>query len=242
MIEKELKNPDINVKQSITTIVKRSQIKFAPYNPKNHTKQSIDLIKKNLKNVAFLGGIVWNDETGNLIDGHKRLMALDLINKYDESNDYDIKVEKITLDPKTEKEQNVFQTRSRTDFDEELMRVLLQDIDYKNAGLDEFDLNYYGVSIPEIENNQVVEEIESLYEPIAEQKTIEKEAKKNAVKEKKEQIQNSAIEKTKDLTAYITLSFNDHNSKVAFCRRFNIDEYDKIIKGEDFSEKIELVY
>ena len=61
-------------KQSETVVIKRSQINFAPYNPKNHTKEQINEIKKNIKRVAFLGGIVWNVITGNLIDGHKRVM------------------------------------------------------------------------------------------------------------------------------------------------------------------------
>ena len=110
-------------KTSETVIVKRSQINFAVYNPKKHTKDQIDQIKKNFKKVGFLGGIIWNSVTGNLIDGHKRVSALDIINKYDGTpeTDYEVKVERIELDLQTEKEQNVFQTRSRTDFDDDLM-------------------------------------------------------------------------------------------------------------------------
>ncbi|WP_312208299.1 ParB N-terminal domain-containing protein [Empedobacter sp.] len=242
MTDRILKNPDMKVRQSETIIVKRSQIKFAPYNPKNHSKQAIDEIKRNFKNVAFLGGIVWNETTGNLIDGHKRLMALDVINRYDGSEDYEVKVEKIELDLKTEKEQNVFQTRSRTELDDELMRQLLHDIDYKNAGLDEFDLNYYGVPVPELENNSIANEIESLYEPVAEQKAFDAEVRKEAVKQAKEEIKEKAIEKAKDMTAYVMLSFDDHNAKAAFCQRFDINENENIVKGEEFSNKIERIY
>ena len=242
MTDRILKNPDMKVRQSETIIVNRSQIKFAPYNPKNHSKQAIDEIKRNFKNVAFLGGIVWNATTGNAIDGHKRLMALDVINKYDGSEDYEVKVEKIELDLKTEKEQNVFQTRSRTELDDELMRQLLHDIDYKNAGLDEFDLNYYGVPVPELENDSIANEIENLYEPVAEQKAFDAEVRKEAVKQAKEEIKEKAIEKAKDLTSYVMLSFDNHQSKAAFCQRFEINENDNIVKGEEFSEKIERVY
>ena len=244
MTERILKNPDAPFKQSVTSVIKRSQINFAPYNPKNHTKEQINEIKKNFKRVAFLGGIVWNKLTGNLIDGHKRVMAQDIYFKYDGTpeTDYDVKVELIELDLKTEKEQNVFQKTSQTDFDDELMRELLHDIDYKNAGLDEFDLNYFGVPVPELENDSIANEIENLYEPVAEQKAFDAEVRKEAVKQAKADIQEKAIEKAKDMTAYVMLSFDDHNAKVAFCQRFEINENENIVKGEEFSEKIERVY
>ena len=123
-------------KKSLTVEILRSQILFAPYNPKNHTKELVKEIKDNIKNVAFLGGIVWNSNTGNLIDGHKRIMALDVIHKYDGTpeKDYTVKVEKIELDPKTEMEQNIFQTRSRTDLDLQIVGTFINEIDPNAAG------------------------------------------------------------------------------------------------------------
>ena len=226
----------IKYKQSQTIIINRTQINFAPYNPKHHTKDSVDQMKRNFKSVAFLGGIVWNESTGNLIDGHKRIQALDAINKYDGTpkTNYEVKVESINLDEKTEKEQNIFQTKSRTDLDDEAMRILIKDIDYKNAGLDEFDLNYYGVDIPEIQNTNVVEELEQLYKPV--------EQRKEEVKEVKKQIKEAQIEKAKDATSYITLSFDNHKNKEAFCQRFDIMDGINIVKGEEFSEKVERIY
>ena len=105
--EKQLYN------KSETITIKRSQINFAPFNPKKHSQEQINQMRKNIKNVGFLGGIIWNEQTSNLVDGHKRTMSLDLIHGYDGTpeKDYDIKVEKISLDLKTEKEQNIFQTR-----------------------------------------------------------------------------------------------------------------------------------
>ena len=80
------------MKSSETIVIKRSQIRLNPCNPKRHTDKQIAQQKSNIKKVGFLGGIVWNRQTGNLIDGHRRVMALDLIHKYDGSqNDYDIK-------------------------------------------------------------------------------------------------------------------------------------------------------
>ena len=44
------------------------------------------------------------------------------------------------------------------------------------------------------------------------------------------------------MTAYVMLSFDDHNAKAAFCQRFDINENENIVKGEEFSNKIERVY
>lgn len=240
-------------RKSETIEIQRSQINFAPYNPKNHTQEDIRAMKRNIKKVGFLGGITWNETTANLIDGHKRVMTLDLLEQYDGTpqTDYRIKVEKICLDEKTEREQNVWHTRSRTELEEELMRDLLQnyEFDYKSAGLDEFDLNLYGVDLATFEHPNVVEAIEDLYAPIKEQKAIEKEIKKELsaeekkqkVKEAKQQIKEQAEERAKNMTAYVTLSFNDWRNKEAFMLRFGLDPEMNMIKGETFSENIERI-
>ena len=77
------------IKQSESIIIKRSKINFAPYNPRKEDKKVVEELKKNFKRVGFLGGICWNETTGNLVGGHKRLQALDLIYKYDGTNEKD---------------------------------------------------------------------------------------------------------------------------------------------------------
>ena len=66
------------LKQSETRNIKRSEINLNLVNPKRHTEDAVKLQKKNLQKVGFLGGIVWNERTGNLIDGHRRVKAMDL--------------------------------------------------------------------------------------------------------------------------------------------------------------------
>lgn len=224
--------------ESETVTVKRSVINFQERNPKRHTKEAVQQIVRNFKKVGYLGGIIWNEQTGKLLDGHKRTMALDQINKYDgtPATDYDIRIEKVNLDPKTELEQNVFQTRSRTELDEQLMQELIPDIDYKNAGLDEIDLDLYGINLSEIDET-INDTIEELFEPVVK----DREAKKQAVKESKEKIKEQGVEKAKDMMAYVTLSFDSHKSKAAFMRRFDYDEGTMFINGNEFSENIERV-
>ena len=93
------------MKESKTQIINRSQINLNPCNPKRHTEESINIQKRNFQKVGYMGGIVWNSQSGNLIDGHRRIFALDLMNGYNGENDYEVKVEVVSLDEKTEKER-----------------------------------------------------------------------------------------------------------------------------------------
>jgi hypothetical protein len=70
-------------KQSETVVIKRSQINFAPYNPRKEDPEVIKKLKKNFKTVGYLGGIVWNQLSSYLVSGHKRVQTLDIINNYD---------------------------------------------------------------------------------------------------------------------------------------------------------------
>ena len=57
----------------------------------------------------------------------------------------------VNLDEKTEKEQNIFQTKSRTDLDNELLADLLPDIDIANTGLTDEDLRVIEIVVPNFE-------------------------------------------------------------------------------------------
>ena len=95
----------------------------------------------------MLGGIVWNEVTGNLVSGHQRISVIDEVNKYNpdtRTNDYLIRVEVVHMDEKTEKEQNIFMNNRSVqgDFDSDMLKDMLDGIDYSLAGLNDFDLNY----------------------------------------------------------------------------------------------------
>lgn len=130
-------------KGSETKIIKRSQINLNPCNPKVHTDVDIKQQKANIRKVGFLGGIQWNESTGNLIDGHKRVMSVDLIQGYDGTpeTDYDIKVEAVDFDEKTEKEQLLFMAKSQDSIDYNMVakNFDFDEIDFKSAGFSEDD-------------------------------------------------------------------------------------------------------
>lgn len=240
------------LKTSETRIIKRSQISLNPYNPKRHTEERVKQQKKNLQKVGYLGGITWNELSGNLIDGHRRIQAMDLYYKYDGTadTDYDIKVEVVQLDPKQEKEQMTYMALGNTRADLELVARYFPSIDADAAGIDDTYLKELSafVSIetpmPEIETldiddilpapkeEVIVEEQEQPTEPTPEEKKAKVKAAKEAVREQSE-------ERVRNESAYITLSFSDYATKAEFCSIIGIDPECAFAKGEEIMQHIE---
>lgn len=140
-------------KQSETVFIKRSDIHFAAYNPRKRDEKVVEKLRRNFRKVGFMGGIQWNAVTGNLIGGHKRTEALDLIHGYDgtPATDYEIKVERIELDEKTEKEQNIFlnNRRAQGEMDYRLLAEIIDDINPEDAALEEYDMNMIQALVPD---------------------------------------------------------------------------------------------
>ena len=241
------------LKTSETRIIKRSQISLNPYNPKRHTEERVKQQKKNLQTIGYLGGITWNELSGNLIDGHRRIQAMDLYYKYDGTpeTDYDIKVEVVQLDPKQEKEQMTYMALGNTRADLELVARYFPEIDANAAGIDDAYLKELSTfvtiadPIAEIETldiddilpapkEEVIieEETEDIAEPTPEEKKAKVKAAKEAVREQSE-------EKVRNESAYITLSFSDYATKAEFCEIIGTDPDCAFAKGEDVMVHIE---
>lgn len=114
-----------------------------------------------------MGGIVWNESSGNLVSGHQKVGIMDEVNRYDpetHKNDYKIRVEVVHLTDKEEKEQNLFMNNRSVqgEFDDDLLIKMLGDIEYQNAGFDNFDMELLGISdIPdEVSKNDISEIVE----------------------------------------------------------------------------------
>lgn len=209
----------VNLKQSETVTISRSQISFAPYNPRKQNKEVVDQLRRNFKRVGFLGGIQWNSLTGNLIGGHKRLEALDLIYRYTGENDYDVKVEKIELDEKTEKEQNIFlnNRKMQGETDYEALASIIDEIDIKKAGLDEYDISVMESLVPDFKMgdiNDIVDDISSIAPPKTE------EDKKVHVKGVKSKIKNQTGES--HLASYFVVTFKTYDEKAEFLEGIGI--------------------
>lgn len=220
---------DMKIKQSETIFIKRSQVHFAPYNPRKKNPKVVNELKRNFKKVGFLGGIVWNEETGNLVGGHKRVEALDLINGYDGKNDYDIKVEKVNLDDKTEKEQNIFLNNKRVqgETDYELLSKLLPDIEKENAGIDDYDIDIVKSIVPDFNfgDNEIIQN------DFKELKG-DKEQIKKLKKDIKKQTSNN------QQSFYFVVTFDSNDDKCEFLESIGINGDNVYITSKEFITKL----
>lgn len=222
------------LQQSETITIKRSAINLNPINPKRHTDEKVKLQRKNLQKVGFLGGIVWNRLTGSLIDGHRRIQAMDLHYKYDgmPETDYDVKVEAVELDEKAEKEQLTYMAVGNTKADINLIADYAADIDLTDVGLSQQDLDAIAAFADIDIGNTPEVEIETIV-------PVSPAAKKEHVKDIKQKVQAAAVERENNENAFITLSFSSFEAKTAFCELIGIDVNERFAKGETVLQMFE---
>lgn len=233
-------------KGSETKVIKRSQINLNPCNPKHHTDAEIRQQKANIRKVGLLGGIQWNEATGNLIDGHKRVMSCDLIQGYDGTpeTDYDIKVEAVDFDDKTEKEQMVFQAKATTNrIDYNVVASFIDDIDFKSAGfteqeneqikqlqdsmehgleqeMDDFAEDF--ISAPAVPPVTELLGVEKTSDEIVAEHAAKPKMSKEEVKEQKAHCTNVAMNRQETIDNFIFVDFASLEQKQLFCDMLNM--------------------
>ena len=235
-------------KGSETKIIKRSQINLNPCNPKVHTDADIKQQKANIKKVGLIGGIQWNETTGNLIDGHKRVMSVDLIQGYDGTpeTDYDIKVEAVDFDEKTEKEQLLFMAKSQdpidynlvaknfsideidfkaagfTEQDTEQIKMLQDDLEasLKESGMDDFSEDFLNEPMASVAASAPMTElpnIEKTSEEIVAEHASKPKMTKEEVKEQKQHCTDVGMKRQEDIDNFIFIDFESLEQKQLFC-------------------------
>lgn len=141
----------MNLPQAEYAKVMRSQLRIAGYNPRGITAEGKEELQRSLINFGVVGGIVINAGNSNtLVGGHQKIAILDEMHGYNGTKgkgDYPVVVSVVNVDTKTEKELNIALNNHRiggyTDY--EKLKNLLPDIDYRNAGLDETDMQMMGI-------------------------------------------------------------------------------------------------
>lgn len=230
--------------------LKRSQIHPADYNPRKISNEGKSALKRSIKNFGVLGGIVVNRRTGNtIVSGHQKVYILDILNDYPDK-DYSLRVEVVDYDEKKEKEANCALNSPNVggEYDYDKLRELIPDIDYKDAGLTEQDLDIIGVDFhfQTEEENTIADELDTLMEPVREkrqaevaQRQAERAEKVAHMKQVKEEVKQAATKAAANMDAYLMLSFDNWDAKTEFCEKFGFNPEEKFLKGEVFSEKIE---
>jgi len=223
--------------QSETVVISRSQINFNPQNVKRHGDEEVKEQLKNFKRVGYLGGIIWNETSGNLVSGHKRLMAQDAYygNTPETPVNYQVRVEKVIMDHKTELEQLVYMdARSTNTFQAyDLLAEVLPEIDVKMAGLDQNEIALIALESPIIKVGKT-EDIETDFKKLNVGYEAEKEKAKQAVKDVKAKMKAGIQDGAG--AAYVTLSFDSYANKCQFLESYGYNPDLVTVKGENFME------
>ena len=154
--------------------LKRSQIKPASYNPRTISDEGKKALKRSIKLYGVVGGIVINQATSyTIVGGHQKVAVLDELNKYDKStheNDYTLRVELINVDEKTEKQLNITLNNPNVggNWDFDALARIVPDIDWKDAGLTDADLNMIGVDylLQTEEENSIADALSDMMVPV----------------------------------------------------------------------------
>lgn len=242
---------------SETATLNRSDIHFADYNPRSISDENLKTLRRGIRKYGLVGGIVVNKQTGNtLVQGHQRITVMDELQKYDKDtheNDYALRCELIDVDEKMEKELVVLlnNPNAQGQWDYERLRALIPDIDYKDAGLTDADLSMIGVDfmMPTVGNTEASESITSMIMPNIMQSSpsdvardvpigespASYEDKVQHMKDVKAQVQQQAMQRAANNTAYIMLSFDNYENMQDFLAWLDLPADTQIIKGEEFA-------
>lgn len=236
--------------KSVPTEIKRSQIHFADYNPRKLSADERRAIKRGIKEFGLVGGLVVNRRTGfTVVSGHQRLSVMDELHGYPDT-DYVIRVDVIDVDEKQEKELNILlnNPNAQGKWDYDALRELIPDINYKSAGLTDQDLSLIGVDylLKTEEETDLAGALDGVMSELDEEREADKESRKLEraeatahIKEVKANVKESAEANAQDMDAYVMLSFSDWNAKKRFCDKYDLDPYDKFLKGEDFEARLD---
>lgn len=234
--------------------LKRSQIHLHGQNPRVISDENRKALKRGIKKFGMVGGIVVNKRTGyTLVSGHQRLSVMDELQKYNtatKENDYPIRVDLVDVEEKEEKELLILLNNpsAQGEWDYDTLRELIPDIDYKDAGLTEQDLDIIGVdfNFQSEEENAIAGELDDLMEPVREehqadvaQRQAERAEKVAHMKQVKQEVKEAATKAAANMDAYLMLSFDNWEAKAEFCEKFGFNPEEKFLKGEVFEHKIE---
>ena len=228
---------------SETRVIKRSMLHAHALNPKVHKEDRIKLQAKNLKKVGYLGGIVWNETTGNIVDGHRRIAAMDMYYGYDGTpeTDYDVKVEVVHMDEQAEKQQLAYMAAGDTKAELDLLANFADDIDLEEIGLEQSEIDDI-LNFANGGDEEVVDIFDELAKPtkaVPEKGSAEYEANKARVKEGKRKTREIAERDAQNDAAHITLSFSNYDNFMAFCDLMGIAPTEKYAKGEELLKMFE---
>ena len=146
-------------------LVPISMLNPAKYNPRKDLQpgdKAYTQLEKSIKEFGNVDPIIWNETTGNVVGGHQRLKVL----RQGKSNGDKLEVSVVNLPERKEKMLNIALNKISGDWDNYLLKSLLEDIN-----LEDFEMDIIGFDRDEIEKVfgsmvDVEDDIEQREQPI----------------------------------------------------------------------------
>lgn len=142
--------------------IARNKISFADYNPRVIDEGAQKRLRRGLESVGLVGGIVWNETSGNLVSGHQRLRILD---KDNGGTDYELTVCVVHMDATKERATNLLfnNYEAQGGWDLEALRKLFvstPSMDLATAGYEHGDLTrLFGDNVHDVASADQLEAI-----------------------------------------------------------------------------------
>lgn len=193
-----------------------------------------------------------NRRTGNIVSGHQRLAAIDVI---EGRGDYDLDVAMVDLSDLEERTQNVFMNNGAAmgAWDTEMLEALLRDIDkdaLPDTGFDAVDLSVlfnddrlaplFAEKAQPAAVLETLAELDAIASVGAEERAAEQ-AKKDAEQAAKKEAQMAAIKEAKkaaresadevDTECYAVVVFKDRAEQTRFVTKCGVDPSSRYVDG-----------
>lgn len=202
--------------------INRSEIKNADYNPRRIGEAEAKLLKKSLKTHGLVDTLIFNKQTGNLVGGHQRLAQLDSL---ENGTDYALTVSVTDVPLKKEKEINLMlnNPNAQGEYDFEMVKDLILDLDLDATGFTDYDLSIMGVE----------KDVEEITKEEKSREQIEADIAK--VKEAKQKSKDKNVSQGEN---YIVVTFGSVEAKESFLETLGHEVDDRYVKGEILLQKI----
>lgn len=232
--------PDL--KQFEFGTIKRSQIKFADYNPRLIDEGNLKKLVKNIRANGLIEPVVWNKRTGVLVGGHQRLTAADKIYR---GKDYDVPVAVIDVDEKQEKLLNVQLNNPSMQGEWNLPQLAALNVDdelsFDDMGFDKGEIAMlFGDDLQDDEDIPDGNPVEAT--DIAESRPDDPTADIDPVEDEKDKLASYNAKKAnfrhqdKDATVidfYVKVVFPDNATKREVFKKCSIPDYEQYVKWDD---------
>ena len=144
-----------------------SMLNPAKYNPRKDLQpgdKAYTQLEKSIKEFGNVDPIIWNETTGNVVGGHQRLKVL----RQGKSNGDKLEVSVVNLPERKEKMLNIALNKISGDWDNYLLKSLLEDINLEDfemdiIGFDSKEVNSMLGKLEEHGGEDVIEEFFGIY-------------------------------------------------------------------------------